>query len=121
MSCASSIPAAETVCCLKVTLLERILMRPDDIRKPHAHGEETHATDRIWGRVGRNACGQQHSAGPSSELDAAARKSALSVEMGRGRRARLRQPHEAANGAQRSQAHQDRRGHRTRIRAQFEY
>src|SRR5262245_30852395 len=30
----------ETVCCLKVTLPERIVMQPEDIRKPQAHGRK---------------------------------------------------------------------------------
>src|SRR5215472_709146 len=109
------------VCCLKLSMLEPILMPPDDIWEPQIHAEDTHATHRIWGCAGRNACGQQHGPRSSSELDTAAREPALSVEMGCWRRARLRQPHEATNCAQRSQADQDRRGHRTRIRAQCEY
>src|SRR5262249_29364836 len=117
----SSIPTAAM--CL---LLEgHTPLPPSDAAGRHRETTNTwggnHATHRIWGRAGRNACGQQHRPGPSSELDAAARKPALPVEMGRGRRARLRQPHEAADGAQRSQADQDRRSHRTRIRAQCEY
>src|SRR5262249_1233027 len=103
-----------------LVLLERILMRPDDVRN-HKQREDTHAKQRIWGCAGRNGCGQQDGPGSSSELDTAAREPALSVEMGCWRRARLRQPHEATNCAQRSQADQDRRGHRTRIRAQCEY
>ena len=47
-------------------------------------------------------------------LDGARREPALSLEMGRGRRARVGQSHEAADRAQRGQADQDRRGDRAR-------
>src|SRR5438034_608464 len=57
-------------------------------------------------------------AGRRRAVERAARKPALPVEVGRGRRARLGQPHEEPRGrAARRAAHQDRRGDRAEPRA----
>ena len=62
----------------------------DDIRNNKHHREDTNATDRVWSCIDCNAGGRRHGHGAGAELDAAAGKRALPVEMGSERRARLR-------------------------------
>ncbi len=92
--------------------------RPQPTRGPsEGSGENDHATHRR-GTGPRRRIRAHVRPRAGAELDRAARKPALSLEMGRGRRARLRQPHEARERAARRPAHQDRRGHRDRARAE---
>ena len=106
---------------LPVQLGGRMLATQQDVTMTPKHQGGLHATDCNQRRLVSPAARRHARPGASTELDAAAGKRALPIEMGRERRARLRQPHEAADRAQRGQADQNGRSHRDRPRAEREH